>query len=97
MNVEHIRIGASVLGIVGSGILAYRVTGILTALSLVAKVHDHNIQQLMPSYQGHIVNFGNTTAHVDNAQKSGLLIAGFLLIIASGVLQFAALMMSKQN
>lgn len=47
MNIEVIKILAAIFSIVGSGILAFRVTGILTALSFVVDAHEANIQQLM--------------------------------------------------
>ena len=95
MDIESIKIIAAILSIVGSGILAYRVTGILSALSLVANVHEINIQQLVPSQKGDIYNLGNSTAHVEKAQKTKLLILGFVLIIMSGGLQLVALLMAN--
>jgi len=91
MMIETIKILAAISSIIGSAILAYRVTGILSSLSLVANCHELNIQQLMPDYQGDIYNLGNSTAHVEKAQKKGLLITGFVFLIASGVLQLVAL------
>lgn len=95
MSIESIKIIAAILSIVGSGILAYRVTGILSALSIVANAHELNIQQLMPNYQSDIYNLGNSTEHVKKAKKTGLLILGFSLFILSGVLQLLALLMSN--
>jgi len=95
MSIESIKIIAAILSIAGSGILAFRVTGILSALSLVARAHEINIQQLMPNHQGNIVNLGNSTAHVEKAEKNGLLITGFVLFILSGVLQLIALVMAN--
>ncbi len=95
MGIETIKIIAAIFGIVGSGILAYRVTGILSALSLVPGCHEANIQQLMPNYQGDIHNLGNSTAHVEKAEKKGLLITGFIFFILSGVLQLIALLMAN--
>ncbi|MHB1099214.1 MAG: hypothetical protein ACYCZR_06630 [Burkholderiales bacterium] len=95
MSIESIKIIAAILGIAGSGILAFRVTGILSALSLVASAHEINIQQLMPNHQGNILNLGNSVAHVEKAQKKGLLITGFVLFILSGVLQLIALVMAN--
>lgn len=95
MSIESIKIIAAILSIAGSGILAFRVTGILSALSLVASAHEISIQQLMPNHQGNIVNLENSTAHVKKAQKKGLLITGFILIILSGVLQLIALVMAN--
>ena len=94
MSIESIKIIAAILSIVGSGILAYRVTGILSALSLVANSHEINIQQLMPSHMSDIYNLGNSTEHVEKAQKTGLLILGFSLFILSGVLQLVALLLA---
>lgn len=92
MTIEQIKIIAAIFSIVGSGILAFRVTGILSALSLVAKVHEINIQQLMPDNQAcNVYNLDNSTAHVEKAQKKGLLITGFVCIVLSGVLQLIAL------
>ncbi|WP_146209049.1 hypothetical protein [Halomonas sp. A11-A] len=91
--IETIKILAAISSIIGSAILAYRVTGILSSLSFVANCHELNIQQLMPDHQGDIYNLGNSTAHVEKAQKKGLLITGFVLLIASGVLQLVALVM----
>lgn len=90
-----IKILAAISSIVGSAILAYRVTGILSALSLVANCHELNIQQLMPNHQGDIHNFGNSTAHVEKAQKTKFLITGFVFLIASGVLQLIALVVAN--
>ena len=91
MTIETIKILGAISSIIGSVILAYRVTGILSALSLVANCHEVNIQQLMPNHGGDIHNLGNSTAHVEKAQKKGLLITGFVFLIASGVLQLIAL------
>lgn len=95
MTIETIKILAAASSIIGSGILAYRVTGILSALSLASTCHESNIQQLMPTHQGDIHNLGNSTAHVKKAQKKSLLITGFIFLIASGVLQLIALVMAN--
>ncbi len=96
MTTETIKIIAAIFSIVGSGILAFRVTGILSALSLFANAHEVNIQQLMPDNQArNICNLGNSTAHVERAQKKGLLIAGFVCVILSGILQLVTLLMSS--
>lgn len=89
---DMLRIAASVIGVIGSLLLAWRVSGILKALSLVANAHEANIQQLMnPS--GTIYNFGNSTAHVEKAKGTGLLIAGFLCLAFSGGLNVVALIL----
>lgn len=95
MTIETIKILAAISSIIGSIILAYRVTGILSALSLVAKCHEENIKQLMPNHNGDIHNLGNSTAHIEKAQKNGLLITGFAFLIASGVLQLIALVVAN--
>jgi hypothetical protein len=95
MSIESIKIVAAIMGIIGSVILAYRVTGILSALSLVVGCHEVNIQQLMPNQQGDIYNLGDSTAHVEAAQKKGLLITGFVFFILAGVLQLVALVMAN--
>jgi hypothetical protein len=95
MTIESIKIIAAAMGIIGSLILAYRVTGILSALSLVAGCHEVNIQQLMPNQHGDIHNLGNSTAHVEAAQKKGLLITGFVFFTFAFVLQLVALVMEN--
>lgn len=96
MSIESIKIIATIFSLFGSGILAFRVTGILSALALVAEFHESNIQQLMPGNPSRdIYNFGNSTKHVERAQKKGLLIAGFVFIVLSGVLQLIALLMAN--
>ena len=89
---DMLRITASVIGILGSILLAWRVSGILKALSLVANAHEVNIQQLMSS-NSTIYNFGNSTAHVKKAEGTGLLIAGFLCLAFSGALNVVALIL----
>ena len=92
MTVESMKIISTILSILGSVILAFRVTGILSALSLVANAHEMNIQQLMPGSQtNNLYNLANSTEHVEKAQKQGLLITGFACLILSGVFQFIAL------
>lgn len=95
MSVESIKIIAAIMGIIGSGILAYRVTGILSALSFVARCHELNIQQLMPNYQKNIIHLDNSMAQVDKAQKKGLLITGFVFFILAGVFHLVALLMAS--
>ena len=96
MTIEQIKIIAAIFSIVGSGILAVRVTGILSALSLIAKVHEINIQQLMPDNQtSDVYNLDNSTEHIEKAQKKGFLITGFVCSVLSGVLQLIALLKSS--
>lgn len=89
---DLLRIIASVIGVAGSIILAWRVSRILKALALVASAHELNIQQLMSS-NGTIYNFGNSTKHVERAEGTGLLIAGFLCLAVSGGLNVIALIL----
>jgi hypothetical protein len=49
----------------------------------------------MPNQQGGIYNLGDSTAHVEAAQKKGLLITGFVFFILAGVLQLVALVMAN--
>ncbi len=95
MSVETIKIISSLFSIFGSAILAYRVTGILSALSLVANAHELSIQQLMPNNTGSIYNLRNSMAHAERARKTGLLLTGFVFIIVAGVLQFIALLLES--
>ena len=88
IEADGLRILAAICSVVGSGLLAWRVKGILEALTLVANAHEVNIQQLMPNHQGDIYNMGNSTAHVDRAKGTALLVTGFLLLAASGGLNF---------
>ena len=95
MTVECIKITGTLISILGSIILAYRVTGILKALALVAGAHEVNIQQLMPGQTGNIYNLQGSTQHVEKASKKGLLLFGFFCYIISGILQLTALFMQS--
>lgn len=95
MTIETIKILAAISSIIGSMILAYRVTGIIAALSLAINCHEENIKQLMPTNKGDVYYLANATTHVKNAQKKPLLITGFIFLIASGFLQFTALIMAN--
>ncbi|UCQ12821.1 hypothetical protein [Edwardsiella tarda] len=95
MMIETIKILAAISSIIGSMILAYRVTGILAALSLAVNCYEVNIRQLMPTHEGDIHYLSNVTMHVKNAQKKRLLITGFIFLILSGFLQFTALIMAN--
>ncbi len=93
IDADNLRIMAAISSVVGSGLLAWRVKRILDALTLVAGAHEVNIQQLMPNHQGDIYNLGNSTAHVERAKGTWLLVIGFLLLAASGALNFWAVML----
>ncbi len=81
---------AAISGILGSMLLAWRVSGILKALAFVAHIHEGNIDEIT-SGRSHIVMGTGATKHVENAQKLWLLYVGFFFLIASGVLNFASL------
>ncbi len=92
---EILKITSTISSALGSLILAYRVTGILAALSVVAASHEANINQLMDrSNSKPILHWANSTAHVQKAQKKCLLYFGFFLIILSGLCQTIALLFS---
>lgn len=96
ISVEVIKIAAAIFSILGSAILAYRVTGVLWALGRASEVHDLNITQLMRIQAGHklenLIHLGNVTEVVEKAQKKLLIIIGFSLIILSALLQMWALL-----
>lgn len=88
---DTLKILAATCSVIGSGLLAWRVKGILDALRIIATAHEANIQQLMPGQTGDIVNFDNSTAHLERAQGTWLLALGFLLLGISGALNLWAL------
>lgn len=91
MSVATIKVLAATCSLIGSGLLAWRVTGILRALALVVHAHEANIVQLMNGGR-ELVHFANSTAHVENAQRYWVLILGFLFILASASLQLLSLL-----
>lgn len=98
MDINTIKIISSLFSIIGSIILAYRVTGILHALSIVADAHEVTIDNLVSAHrnpQNALVHLGNSTANVEKAKKLPLLIAGFTFIILAAVLQLVALAMQN--
>lgn len=97
MNIETIKILAALFSILGSSLLAIRVVGILSALSLVANCHETNIDNLFARGDGTTYHLGNSTKHVEKAKKKGLLIFGFICIILSAVLQLVALVMANRE
>ena len=96
ITVEVIKISAAIFSILGSAILAYRVSGVLWALGRASEAHDLNITQLMLLKAGRdldqIYHLGNVSEIVEKAQKRLLIIVGFSLIILSALLQFWALL-----
>ena len=85
MNPDYLKFAGITLTTIGSLMFTIRATRILSALSLAADAHEHNINQLSPTHQGDIVILGNSTAHVRRAKGKALLITGIVLI-ASGLL-----------
>ena len=93
IEADNLRILAALSSVGGSVLLAWRVKRILEALTLVVGGHELNIQQLIPGQTGDIYNLGNLRAHVERAKGTGLLVAGFLLLAASGGLNLWALLL----
>jgi hypothetical protein len=93
MDVESIRIISAIFSIIGSLLLAYRVTGILRALATVGNAHEGNIQNLANQNKNRVlVQLVNSTERVREAQKLPLLVVGFAFIILAAVLQLVALL-----
>ena len=90
MDPIWLKFGGIALNVLGSLLFTIRATKILGALSLVANAHELNIQQLMPNYRGHIVNLGNSTAHVGRARGVTLLVVGIVLVALGLLFQGAA-------
>jgi hypothetical protein len=88
MNAEILNLISAILGVAGSALLAYRVTGILKALAWVAEFHELNLEQLMNNDgRRNIFHFANSPQHIKNAEKRYLLILGFFMIILAALLQ----------
>jgi hypothetical protein len=87
---DYLRIAGVILSLMGTIILAIRVTKMLNILSLAAKVCDINFRIEAERAKGtpvpNIRMYGNT-AHIEKMEKLGttLLIFGFFLQIAGGV------------
>lgn len=90
ITAESLKVAAAVFGVIGSLILAYRVTGILSALSQVVALHEINTAQLLKN-RGDIIQFRNTTELVTAAQRKPLLFTGFAFFVLSAILQLASL------
>jgi len=88
------------LGLAGTIILAIRVTKILSALSMAVQMHDLNFQVRAERAGGNLlvpnIQMVGSSTHVEAAEKTGvkLLIIGFLLQIAGGLCNAAALLLS---
>ncbi len=90
VNPHTMRIMAAVLGLVGSGLLAWRVTGLLKALASAIQIHETNILSLADggrSTGGNVPVFTGAPKHVKQAERRGLLVTGFVCMIASASIQ----------
>ena len=90
MNPDVLRVIASVLSVVGSGLLAWRVTGLLKSIAMAIKIHETTILSLADngrSAGGNVVVFTGAPTHVEQAEKRGLLVTGFLCVVASACIQ----------
>lgn len=98
MDISLLNLLAAILGVIGSAILAFRVTGILKALAIVTQFHEMNIDQLMnDDGKKKLFHFANSTQHVKKAEKRFLLILGFFMIILGAVLQSISIIFSFEN
>jgi hypothetical protein len=63
------------LGLAGTGILAFRVTNILSALSMAVRMHDLNFQVQAARAEGRrdvpLIQMVGNDAHIDAAEKTG--------------------------
>jgi hypothetical protein len=102
MDAQYLRVAGVIINAVGAGILAFRVTRILTAVAAVLHVHEANIQQLMKEITGtntdNIINLANSPAQVDKANKFGakLLVVGFSMIFLGNSLIAIAILISSK-
>lgn len=96
MSDFEIRIAAVASSLVGTLLLAIRVKRILTALSLVARVHEKNFDQRASAGADQVV-FTGSTEHLKRAESRGftLLVLGFALLIFSAVLNGYALYLDR--
>jgi|SRR5208282_2360557 len=94
MDTFYIKAASVVCSLAGTLLLAVRVKRILSALSLVARVHDKNFEH---AASGAV--FTRATEHVKRAEKEGvsLLVVGFALLILAACLNGYALCIDKPN
>jgi hypothetical protein len=102
MNPQSLKICGIALNVLGTIILAFRVTKILDAVRSVLTCHEANIQQLMEEATGtnqdHIINFANSTAQLEKARKLGakLLVLAFCMIVVGNILAALALWLAAK-
>jgi hypothetical protein len=96
MNAIDIKIAAVACSLVGTLLLAVRVKRILTALSLVARVHEKNFEQAANTNQ---IVFTGSTKHLKRAEEAGLtlLVIGFILLVLAAVLNGYALYLDRST
>lgn len=95
--IDSIRIAATIISLIGTSILALRVSGLLKSLALATKAHEAAILAFSHSLnnpnQSVEIPIGSTD-HVERANKTNLLMAGFFLVIVSILLHGLALYMT---
>jgi len=100
LSFDNWRLTASILGVVGSCLLGWRVAGLIKALAVALKIHQQNIKNLADAggrIGGDVIVFTGASMHVERAQKRGLMVSGFLLVITSAVIQFVLLVTELRN
>lgn len=94
-----LKIIGTALGLLGSAILAARITKILSELSMAVQMHDLNFQVQAARAEGRRdipnIQMVGSGANVEAADKAGvkLLVLGFLLQIAGGICNVMALLL----
>lgn len=90
MQVEYVKVAGVILSLLGTIVLAMRVTKILGVLTMAAKITDMNMQIEAARANGNrnmpnIIMYGATT-HIEGAEKLGtkMLVLGFMLQIIGG-------------
>lgn len=96
ITLKVLGIGLSLLGTI---ILAIRVTRIISALSMAVQAHDLNFQIRVERASGNRfappIQITGSSSHVENAEKSGItmLVLGFVLQISGGLCNAASLLL----
>jgi hypothetical protein len=93
VNPQNLKLAGVLLNTFGAVVLAYRVTGILQALSIVVTCHEANIQQVMEG-RTKVFNFTNSLEHMKRAKGVCLLVSGFVLTIVGLLCQLLAFWVS---
>lgn len=97
---EWLKIASVAFGLMGTLVLAVRVTQILRAISMAVQFHDLNFQITAERASGNTsipnIQMYGSAQHIKNAEKFGtkLLVAGFALQIAGGICQVLSLVIS---